>query len=56
MIVSALIALVPRYFRCRFEMLSGPTERDFLESFMALAVMSVVKKTVSLSRDREWSL
>ena len=39
-VVRALIALVPSCFRWRYDMLSGPVEREFLETLMDLAVIS----------------
>jgi len=56
MLVRALMALWPKCFRCRYDMPSGPVEREFLVDLMALTVISGVKNCALLSRVRECSL
>ena len=50
------MAFWPKCFRCRYDMPSGPMEREFLVDLMALTVISGVKNCALLSRVREWSL
>ena len=40
MLVRALMAFWPKCFRCRYDMPSGPMEREFLVDLMASTVIS----------------
>ena len=46
----------PKCFGYKYDMASGPVEREFLVDLMAMTVISGVKNCALLSRVKEWSL